>query len=272
MKQLAKEHNQEISVCVIDQGSTIGSHIISGNVFEPRALNELFPNWKDMPDIPLQTKSTTDEFHYLTETSSIGIPSILHPPQLHNDGNYIISLSQLVTWLGAQAEELGVEIYPGFAADEVLYSEDGKTVRGVATKDAGISKTGEKKDTFTRGIELLGKQTLFAEGCRGSCSEDLMAKFNLREGKDVQTYGLGVKEVWRVPKENIKPGHIQVHKYIFILYQMYFFITFHSIYALSNCVFICILSFTIYIHSTRSDGLWIWAHSAEHSCTTRALT
>lgn len=132
LKQLAKASNQEISVCIIDKGGALGSHIISGNVFEPRALTELFPNWKDLPNVPLQTPASSDEFLVLAERRSISIPHFLLPKQLNNDGNYVISLSQLVRWLGEQAEQLGVEIYPGFAADEVLYSEDGTTVRGVS--------------------------------------------------------------------------------------------------------------------------------------------
>lgn len=194
LKQLALSANKEISVCVIDKGSAIGSHILSGNVFEPRALAELFPDWKTMEGVPLETKATSDNFFYLREKGHIAIPHFLIPSQLNNEGNYIISLSTLTRWLGERAEELGVEIYPGFAADEVLYSSEGAVI-GVATKDAGIDKKKHKKDTYTRGIALLGKQTLFAEGCRGSCSEEIMDKFDLRKGKDMQTYGLGIKEV-----------------------------------------------------------------------------
>lgn len=158
---------------------------------------------------PLGTKAGEDKMMWLNkDDSSISVPNFLLPSELHNDGNYIISLSQLVRWLGAQAEELGVEIYPGFAADEVLYNEDG-SVRGIATKDVGIAKDGSQKDTYARGIELVARQTLFGEGCRGSCSEAIMKKFNLREGKQPQAYGLGIKEVWEVPKENFKAGTIQ---------------------------------------------------------------
>jgi electron-transferring-flavoprotein dehydrogenase len=210
IKQLAVEAGQEINVCVIDKGAEVGAHILSGNVFEPRALNELFPDWETMENRPpLDTKAKADEFLVLTnDKDSIAIPHVLHPPQLNNDGNYIISLSMLCKWLAEQAEELGVEIYPGFAADEILYDESG-AVRGVATKDVGIGKDGKKKDSFERGMELLGKQTLFAEGARGSCSEDLMKRFDLRKGKDVQSYGLGVKEVWEVPEGQFKEGFIQ---------------------------------------------------------------
>ena len=210
LKQLALENDTEVNVCIVDKGAEVGAHILSGNVFEPRALNELFPDWANMDDPPpLDTETTDDEFLVLTgDKSSLSIPHLFHPPQLNNKGNYILSLSQLARWLGEQAEELGVEIYPGFAADEVIYNEQGE-VKGIATKDVGIAKTGEHKDTFTRGIELHAKHTLFAEGCRGSCSEELIAKFKLREGKDEQTYGLGVKEVWEVPEENFKAGYVQ---------------------------------------------------------------
>ena len=208
LKQMAIANNIDLSVCVVEKGAELGSHILSGNVFEPRALNELFPDWKDR-GAPLETKAGDDQLMWLNESgSSIGIPNMLLPSELHNEGNYIISLSKLVRWLGEQAEELGVEIYPGFAADEVLYNDDG-SVKGIATKDAGIGKDGAEKDTFARGIELVARQTLFGEGCRGSCSESIMEKFKLRANKEEQTYGLGVKEVWEVPAENFKSGFIQ---------------------------------------------------------------
>jgi electron-transferring-flavoprotein dehydrogenase len=149
-----------------------------------------------------------DEFLLLSETSSYGIPNFLLPPQLHNDGNYILSLSQLCRWLGSKAEEMGVEIYPGFAASEVIYDESG-SVKGIATRDVGVGKDGEPKATFERGMELHARQTLFAEGARGSCSEAVMAKFDLREGKQPQTYGLGIKEVWEVPEDKHQPGLVQ---------------------------------------------------------------
>jgi electron-transferring-flavoprotein dehydrogenase len=207
LKQLSIEKGIDLSVCVVEKSSEVGGHILSGNVFEPRALNELIPDWKEK-GAPLETPAGDDQFLYLTETGSIEVPHLLLPPELNNHGNYIISLSQLVRWLGQQAEELGVEIYPGFAADEVLYNEDG-SVRGVATKDAGISKDGSLSSGFTRGVELVAKQTLFAEGCRGSCSTEVIDKFDLQKDKNIQTYGLGVKEVWQVPEENLKPGLIQ---------------------------------------------------------------
>jgi len=203
-----KQLDPNRSVCVLEKGSELGSHVLSGNVFETRALDELIPNWKEL-GAPIETPVKEDAFHFLTETASVQIPNPLLPPQLHNDGNYIISLSQLVRWLGTQAEELGVEIYPGFAASEVLYSEDGKTVLGVATRDVGIDKSGAAKAGFERGIELRAKQTIFSEGVRGSCSESVMEHFNLREGVDEQTYGLGLKEVWEVPEEQHKAGFVQ---------------------------------------------------------------
>lgn len=207
LKQLSLDRGIDLSVCVVEKGAEVGAHILSGNVFETRALDELIPDWKEK-GAPLETKAAEDQFLVLTEDKSFPLPHALLPPQLNNDGNYIVSLSKLVRWMAEQAEELGVEIYPGFAAAEVLYNPDG-SVRGVATKDVGIAKDGSLKDTFTRGVELIARQTLFAEGCRGSCSEEVMEKFNLREGKDVQSYGLGIKEVWQVPPENFKAGFIQ---------------------------------------------------------------
>ncbi len=193
--------NNEASVCVLEKGSEIGAHVLSGNVFDPIALNELIPDWKDK-GAPLETEVTTDKFFFLTEGSAIPCPV---PPSLHNDGNYIISLGKLSQWLAEQAEELGVEIYPGFAASELLYNEDGSVV-GVATKDSGIGKDGKAKGTFARGIELRGKQTLLAEGVRGSLSEEAIEKFDLRRDCDPQTYGLGVKEVWEIDEEKHQPG------------------------------------------------------------------
>ncbi|CAM9174955.1 unnamed protein product [Ectocarpus fasciculatus] len=207
LKQLALESGKDLSVCVVEKASEVGAHILSGNVFETRALDELLPDWKER-GAPLETEAGDDQFLLLSETSSLQVPNVLLPPQLHNHGNYIISLSALVRWLAAQAEELGVEIYPGFAASEVLYGEDG-SVQGVATRDVGIGKDGQQKSTYTAGIELRARQTLFAEGCRGSCSMDVMKKFDLTKGKDEQTYGLGIKEVWQVPEEQLRAGFIQ---------------------------------------------------------------
>ena len=223
LKQLSASKGIDLSVCILEKGSEVGAHILSGNVFDPKALEELLSHNDDGDDqkwtealLESQdshaTPVTEDAFLVLTESGgSYQIPNILLPSQLHNDGNYIISLSKLTRYLGEMAEGLGVEIYPGFAADEVLYADDNKAVKGVATKDVGIAKDGECKDTFERGVELRGRQTLFAEGARGSCSEGIISKFNLRQeaGADVQHFGLGIKEVWEVPEDKFKPGFVQ---------------------------------------------------------------
>lgn len=194
--------------------SEIGAHILSGNVFDPKAISELLPStdWKSEL-LEQQSSHATpvrhDEFLFLTENKSYRIPSMILPKQLHNDGNYVISLGQLCRYLGTKAEEMGVEIYPGFAASEVLYNGDKSAVKGVATRDMGIDKSGKPKDTFERGVELYAKQTIFAEGARGSCSEELIKLFGLRAGKSEQTYGLGIKEVWEIPPEKMKAGFVQ---------------------------------------------------------------
>lgn len=196
LKQQAALKGRELSVCVVEKGAEVGSHILSGNVLDPRALDELLPEWRQMEDCPVKVPVKKDKLLFLTESSSFPLPV---PPSLHNDGNYIISLSQLVRWLATKAEALGVEIYPGFAASEVLYTEgDSGAVRGIATKDVGIGKDGKPRDNFARGMELHAKHTLFAEGTRGSLSEAIMAKYSLRKGVDPQTYGLGIKEIWEV--------------------------------------------------------------------------
>jgi len=209
LKQLEAERGgDELAVCVVEKASEVGAHIVSGNVFEPRALDELLPDWRDDEDAPLKTKVKDDTFIFLTgETGGVGLPC---PPSLHNDGNYIASLSQVVRWLGEKAEELGVEIYPGFAAAEVLYDDDGG-VRGVATRDTGRNKDGTPGDAFEPGVELLAKQTLLAEGARGSCSEEVMRTFDLRKDCDPQQFGLGIKEVWEVPEDHpeFEPGLVQ---------------------------------------------------------------
>ncbi|KAM0753115.1 oxidoreductase [Meredithblackwellia eburnea MCA 4105] len=205
LKQLANEQGKEIRVVLLEKGGEVGSHIVSGAVIEPKALDELIPDWKEL-GAPLNQPALHDSMRWLTKTSSFPMP---HPPQMSNKGNYIISLSQFTRWLGEQAEELGVEIYPGFAAAQVLYSEDGKGVRGVVTNEIGLDKNYQPKESFEPGMEFHAKVTLFAEGCHGSLSKQLQSKFNLREGKDPQTYGLGVKEVWKIKKEKHKPGYIQ---------------------------------------------------------------
>ena len=203
LKQLATEKGREINVCLIEKGSEIGAHILSGAVLEPRALDELLPDWKAL-GAPLNTPAGEDRFLFLTEKRAIKLPT---PPQMHNHGNYIVSLGNLCRWLGQQAEGLGVEIYPGFAAAEVLYHEDG-SVKGVATGDLGIGKDGAHTENYQPGMELHAKQTIFAEGCRGSLTKTLMQKFKLREGVDPQAYGIGIKELWEVKPERHQAGLI----------------------------------------------------------------
>ncbi|HRJ59887.1 MAG TPA: electron transfer flavoprotein-ubiquinone oxidoreductase [Azospirillaceae bacterium] len=198
-----KQINPELSVCVLEKGSEVGAHILSGAVMEPRALNELIPDWKDK-GAPLNTPATDDSFLLLTETSCYKLPT---PPQMHNHGNYIVSLGSVCRWLGAQAEELGVEIFPGFAAAEVLYHENG-AVKGVATGDMGIGKDGQPTDNFTPGMELHARQTIFAEGCRGSLTKTLFERFDLRKDCDPQTYGIGIKELWEIDPAKHQPGKI----------------------------------------------------------------
>lgn len=208
-KQVAQAAGQELNVCVIEKGAEIGAHILSGNVFEPRALEELLPDWKER-GAPLDTPVISDSFYWLPNgTHAVPLPGqLLHlAPELRQEGNYVISLGRLCRWLGEQAEQLGVEIYPGFAADEPVFSEDGALV-GVQLKDVGIDKSGKAKDTYQPGMRLLGKQTILAEGCRGSLSELLMKHFNLREGVSPQHYGLGVKEVWEIKPENHVAGTV----------------------------------------------------------------
>eukprot|EP00899_Mesostigma_viride_P016252 jgi/Mesvir1/24628/Mv21936-RA.3 len=204
-KQLAKQRGADVSVCVVEKGAQVGAHTLSGNVFEPRALDELLPNWREL-NAPITVPVTLDTFSFLTEGRSIRLPT---PPQMHNKGNYVVSLSEVVRWLGSQAEEMGVEVYPGFAASEVLFREDG-AVCGVATTDTGIGKNGKPRPNFARGVELRGTVSLLAEGCRGSLSESIIERFSLREkaGAQHQTYGLGIKEVWEVRPEKHSPGTV----------------------------------------------------------------
>ena len=203
LKQLADEKGQELSVCLIDKGSEIGAHILSGAVLEPRALNELIADWADK-NSPLDTAVSSDKFMFLTQTGSIRLPT---PPQMNNHGNYIISLGNFCRWLSVQAEQLGVEVYPGFAAAQVLFSDDG-SVKGVAVGDMGISKNGEKTDGYMPGMDLLAKQTIFAEGCRGHLTKGLFETYELREGKDPQTFAIGIKELWDIAPEKSKPGTV----------------------------------------------------------------
>jgi electron-transferring-flavoprotein dehydrogenase len=198
-----KQLSPDMAVCLVEKGGEVGAHILSGAVIEPRALNELIPEWKEK-GAPLDTPAREDRFLFMTESRSFRLPT---PPQMHNHGNYIVSLGNVVRWLGQQAEELGVEIYPGFAATELL-EEDGRIV-GIATGDMGVAKDGEPTGNFQRGMELRARYTLFAEGCRGSLSKQLMKRFNLRDGHDPQTYAIGIKELWEIPAANHKPGLIE---------------------------------------------------------------
>ena len=200
-----KQINPETNVCIVEKASEVGAHILSGNVFETRALDELLPDWKNMEDCPLKTRVTKEKLLFLFEKSHITVPSFLLPPVQHNKGNYIASLANMCRWLGQIAESLGVEIYPGFAASEILYDDQGK-VRGVATNDMGLDANNEKKDSYEPGIELHAKTTVFAEGCRGHLGKQLIKKFDLAKNSDPQQYGIGLKEIWEVPKENHDEG------------------------------------------------------------------
>jgi electron-transferring-flavoprotein dehydrogenase len=206
LKQLAAEAGAEVTVCVLEKGSEIGAHILSGAVIDPIALNELIPDWKEK-GAPLNTPVTDDNFLWLSETGSTRFPDFAMPPLMHNHGNYIVSLGNVCRWLATQAEELGVEIFPGFAAAEVLYHEDG-SVKGVATGDMGIARDGHHKDSYTPGMELHAKYTFFAEGARGSLSKQLIERFKLRDGVDPQKYGIGIKELWHVDPAKHKPGKV----------------------------------------------------------------
>lgn len=202
LAQLAEQQKQTLNICIIDKGAEVGAHILSGAVLEPRSLNELLPDWQQK-NPPTHTAVTTDDFLFLTKKSHWRLPT---PPQMQNHGNYIISLGQFCRWLSQQAEALGVNIFPGFAATEVLYADE--RVVGIVTGDKGVDKEGKPKDNYQPGIELRAKQVLFAEGCRGSLTQTLFQKFNLRENADPQTYGLGIKEVWELPAEQHQSGRV----------------------------------------------------------------
>jgi electron-transferring-flavoprotein dehydrogenase len=204
LKQLAAEKGQEVSVCVLEKGGELGAHILSGAVMDPIALNELFPNWKEL-GAPLNTEVTEDRVLFLTETKARATPQFMIPKMLTNHGNYIISLANVVRWLGQQAEALGVEVFPGFPAAEILYNEDG-SVKGVATGNMGVDREGKPTDAFQLGMELHAKYTFFAEGSRGHLGKQLMAKYDLNKGKDPQTYGIGIKELWEIDPALHKPG------------------------------------------------------------------
>ena len=200
-----KQVNPDISVCVVEKGSEVGAHILSGAVFEPTALNELFPDWREMA-APLLTPVSDDNIFLFTgDSNSIKVPNLLAPKTMHNNGNYIISLGKLCRWLAGQAENLGVEVFPGFAAAEVLYGDSGE-VLGVATGDMGIDSSGQQKSSYMQGMELRAKYTLFSEGCRGHLGKQLIAKYQLDKDSEPQHYGLGIKELWKVPDEQHQPG------------------------------------------------------------------
>ncbi|WP_445680967.1 electron transfer flavoprotein-ubiquinone oxidoreductase [Radicibacter daui] len=206
LKQRAAEAGREISVCVLEKGSEVGAHILSGAVMQPDAINELFPDWKER-GAPLNTPVTQDEFHLLTQKGKVEVPHFLLPSYLHNAGNYIISLGNLCRWLAEQAEALGVEVYPGFAAAEVLYDDKGK-VRGVATGDMGVARDGSHKDSYQPGMELHARYTLIAEGVRGSLAKQIISRYELARESQPQTYGLGIKELWEVDPAKHQPGKV----------------------------------------------------------------
>ena len=204
LKQLAAEKGQEVSVCVLEKGGELGAHILSGAIMDPRALTELIPNWKEL-GAPLHTEVTEDRILFLTETKAIKTPNFMVPACFENHGNYIVSLGNVVRWLGQQAEALGVEIFPGFPAAEILYNDDG-AVKGVATGNMGVKRDGQPGPDFQLGMELHAKYTLFAEGARGHLGKQLMVKYDLNKGKDPQSYGIGIKELWEIDPAKHQAG------------------------------------------------------------------
>jgi len=204
LKQLAEAQGQDISICLIEKGAEIGAHSMSGAVLDPTSLDELIPDWEEK-GAPIKTAVTEDRFMFLTEKSSFKMPNALLPSSFQNHGNYIIRLGHLTKWLGEQAEAMGIEVYPGFAGAQVLYDDNG-VVNGVITGDMGITKSGEQGPNYQPGMELRAKYTLFAEGCRGNLGKELQSRFNLRDGVDPQTYGIGIKELWEVKPENHSLG------------------------------------------------------------------
>ncbi|MFT5888397.1 MAG: electron-transferring-flavoprotein dehydrogenase [Zhongshania sp.] len=207
IRQLSESTGKDISVCVVEKGSEVGAHILSGAVLEPSALNELFPDWKEK-GAPLNTPVTRDDIYYMVNAEkAIKVPSFAVPKTMHNEGNYIISLGNLCRWMAEQAEGMGAEIYPGFAAAEILFNDNG-SVKGVATGDMGIAADGSHKDSYMPGMELHAKYTMFAEGCRGHLGKQLMEKFDLNAGKDPQHYGLGIKELWKIDPAKHEEGKV----------------------------------------------------------------
>ncbi|MBV8799033.1 MAG: electron transfer flavoprotein-ubiquinone oxidoreductase [Alphaproteobacteria bacterium] len=206
LKQLAAEAGREVSVCVLEKGSEVGAHILSGAVIDPIGIDRLIPDWRKK-DAPIDAPVTEDHFYFLGPAGSFRIPNFIMPPLMSNHGNYIVSLSNLCKWLGQQAEALGVEIYPGFPAADIVYGENGE-VRGVVTGDLGVARDGQHKDSYTPGMNLLGKYTLFAEGARGSLSKVLIARLGLRQNREPQKYGIGIKELWELAPEKHRRGMV----------------------------------------------------------------
>src|SRR5438105_4070282 len=202
-----KQINPDLGVVVVEKGSEVGAHILSGAVIDPIGLDRLLPGWR-AEETPIKTPVTDDRFYWLGAAGALRVPNFLMPPLMSNHGNYVVSLGNVCRWLATKAEGLGVEIYPGFAAAEVLYGERGEVV-GVATGDMGIGKNREHKDSFTRGMELRAKYTLFAEGARGSLSKQLIARFDLARDREPQKFGIGLKELWKVAPEQHRPGLVQ---------------------------------------------------------------
>ena len=206
LMQLATENDHELAVCVVEKGSEVGAHILSGAVLEPRALDELIPDWKDQ-GAPVNTPVTDEKMMFLSASGANSVPGLFLPPPMHNKGNYIISLGNLCRWLGEQAEAMGVEVYPGFAAAEILYGENG-AIKGIATGDMGVLEDGQPGPNYQPGMELHSKYTFFSEGCRGHLGKQLKEKFDLEKDVQTQTYGVGIKELWEVEPENHQPGLI----------------------------------------------------------------
>ena len=205
-KKLCKQNDKDFSVCVVEKGSEVGAHILSGAILEPRALDELIEDWKSSEDCPVKVKVKKESLKFLTDTNAYTIPSFITPPVMHNKGNYIISLGSFCKWLSTRAESMGVEIYPGFAASDLIIEDE--KLHGIVTGDLGIEKNGEQGPNFTPGIEIHAKYTLFAEGCRGHLGKKLMDKFSLRQNSQHQTYGIGLKELWEVKEVNSNPGEV----------------------------------------------------------------
>ncbi|MCW2317883.1 electron-transferring-flavoprotein dehydrogenase [Rhodoblastus acidophilus] len=203
-----KQINPDFTVVVVEKGSEIGAHILSGAVIDPIGIDKLLPDWREDPARPLKTEVSDDHFYVIGEAKSVKLPNVMMPPMLNNHGNFVGSLGNLCRYMAAKAEELGVEIYPGFAAAEVLYGDQGE-VLGVATGDMGVGRDGKPKDSFTRGMELRGKYTLFAEGARGSLSKQIIARYGLAEGREPQKFGIGMKELWQIDPAKHKPGLVQ---------------------------------------------------------------